>query len=361
MSNLIKRSILLVVTTLGLSAFSASAQIKLYWSASDGTGAYIVRADADGSNRSNIVSGAANVLGPNGLETANGLLYWPDQQLGAIQQANLDGSGVTTFASANNPYDVFGTATQIYWNSQTANYIDTQLTNGTGYLRLFASPVVDRPIAIEVTASNIYWAEFGSPGNLRRSDLNGSNIVTLIPSVDVRDFQVTSNYIYFADVKFPGGALKRANLDGTGVTNLVTAPFGGVDLINGVCVVSNAIYWSEYNIASGGGIRRASLNGSNRVDLYNAPPGTGIRGIVVLADVVSTAPAAPRFTNSVVTTNGFTYTLMVEAGRTYRVEASGNLTNWTEITNFVSPGTSVTLTNAIPVGGTNRFYRALTP
>jgi len=361
MFNLIQRSILFVVPALVLSAASASAQIKLYWTSSDATGAYIVRSDADGSNPTPIVSGAEKILGPNGLETANGLLYWPDQQLGSIQQANLDGSGVTRFASANNPYDVFGIGEKIYWNSQTANYIDAQLTNGTGYTRIFAAPVVDRPIAIEVTTSHIYWAELGNSGSLRRSNLDGSNAVTLVSNVDIRDIQVTSNYIYFADVKFPGGALKRANLDGTGVVKLVTAPFGGVYLISGICVVGDAIYWSEYNVFSGGGIRRTKLDGSNQVEIFNAPPGTGIRGVVALSDAVSTAPAAPRFTNAMASNKVFSYTLTVEAGRTYRVETSENLTQWTVTTNFVSSGTSVTLTNAIPVGGGHRFYRAVTP
>ena len=53
----------------------------------------MVRANADGSSPVNIVSGTANILGPNGLESANGLLYWPDQQLGAVKQVNPDGTG----------------------------------------------------------------------------------------------------------------------------------------------------------------------------------------------------------------------------------------------------------------------------
>lgn len=345
---------------LGVGVFSAAAQTKIYWTMTDNTGAYIVRADADGANPVNIVSGIANVKGPNGLETANGLLYWPDQQLNAIQQANPDGSGVTTFAAANNPYDVFGNPTQIYWTSQTGNYLDTQLPTGTGYQRLLSSPNVTSPFAVEVTATHIYWSEVSGQGRIRRSDLNGANIVTLIPNVFVYDLQVTSNYIYFADINYPNGALKRANLDGTAITNLVTGAFGGVDLINGLCVTTNFIYWSEYSVGSGGGIRRANLNGAGRVDLYNAPPGSGIRGVVVLSEVA--VPAAPPvFTSALKTPAGFAYTLQLEAGRTYRIETSGNLTNWTETTNFLSAGTSVNFTNPIPPGANQLFFRARTP
>jgi len=349
-----------VVIALGVGSFSAPGQTKIYCTMTDSSGAYIVRADADGSNPVNIVSGISNVKGPNGLETANGLLYWPDQQLNAIKQVNPDGTGVATFATASNPYDVFGIAGQIYWTSQTGNYLDTQSTNGTGFQRIFTSASVTSPFAVEVTADYIYWSEVSGQGRIRRADLNGGNITTLIPNVFVYDLQVTSNYIYFADINYPSGALKRANLDGTGITNLVTGAFGGVDLINGLCVTTNYLYWSEYNPASGGGIRRASLGGTDRVDLYNAPPGSGIRGVVVLPAVAAPA-AAPVFTSSALRTGGFAYALQTEVGRTYRIETSSNLTHWTEITNFTSAGTSISFTNPIPPGATNLFYRARTP
>ena len=82
--------------------------------------------------------------------------------------------------------------------------------------------------------------------------------------------------------------------------------------------------------------------------------------MVALSDVV-TAPAPPRFASTTLAAGQFTYTLQVESGRTYRIETSGNLNNWTEITNFVSTGTTVTLTNVIPPGTTNLFFRARTP
>lgn len=360
MQRAFKRFPLLGLTGLLLPAISATAQTKLYWTMTDGTGAYVVRADANGANPVTIVSGIANVKGPNGLEAINGQLYWPDQQLNAVKQANPDGSGVTAFTSASNPYDVCGTATQIYWTSQTGNYIDTQSTNGTGYQRLFDSATVTSPFAIEVTADYIYWSEVSGQGRIRRSDLNGGNVITLIPNVFVYDLQVTSNYLYFADINYPSGALKRANLDGTGITNLVTGAFGGVDLINGLCVTTNYIYWSEYNTFTGGGIRRASLGGTGRVDLYNALPGSGIRGVVLLPEVAAPTPP-PVFTSATKSLGGFAFTLQTEIGRTYRIETSSNFTNWTEITNFTSAATSISFTNPIPPGATNLFYRARTP
>ena len=338
--------------SLVLSAIlSASAATRIYWSATDATGSYVVRAEGDGSNPTNIVSGAANILGPNGLESAHGLLFWPDQQLGAIRQVNPDGTGIATVTLAQNPYDVFVKAQQVYWTSQQRNYIDTVQTNGAGYLRILASPTVSQPFAIEVTASNLYWSQVNGSGSIRRSDLDGSNIVTVIPNAYVYDFQVTSNFIYFADNNFPS-AIKRANLDGSGITNLVAD--GG--FYNGVCVTTEAIYWSALNDADGGGIRRADLDGRNATNLYNAPFGTSIRGVVVLADTVT----GPHFGQLAASVGQFKFTLEVDPGTSYRIETSANLTNWTEITNFVGSTRTITITNAVPAGSDNLFFRART-
>lgn len=330
---------------------TTAAQANLYWTATDAAGAYVMRAGGDGSNPTAIISGASKVRGPNGLEHAGGLLYWPDQQLNAVKQAGLDGSGVATFRLANNPYDVFRTGQQVYWTSQSGNYIDTQLAAGTGYQRLLAAPQVSAPYAIAVTAAHIYWSQVGGAGSIRRSDLNGANIVTIIPVAHVLDLQISGNFIYFADNNAPS-AIKRANLDGSGVTTLVTGE-SGIGLVNGLCLTDDTLYWSAFSDEEGGGIRRADLNGGTVANLYNAPAGTLTRGVVFLPGI--------QFTEPVAAAGQFSFTLQVEPGKTYRIETSGNLNNWTEITNFVSSGTTFSLTNSIPAGPGQLFYRARTP
>lgn len=338
-----------------IGAFAAlatmTAQADLYWTATDAAGAYVMRAADDGSNPAAIISGLSNVRAPNGLEHAEGLLYWPDQQLNAVKQARPDGTGATTFRLANNPYDVFSTGQQVYWTSQSGNYIDTQSANGTGYQRLLASPQVSAPYAIAVTGSHLYWSQVGGAGSIRRSDLNGANIVTIIPTAHVFDLEVAGNFLYFADNNAPS-AIKRAYLDGSGVTTLVTGE-SGIGLVNGLFVTDDAIYWSAFSDEAGGGIRRADLNGGNVANLYNAPAGTVVRGVVVLPGI--------RFTDPVAAAGEFSFTLQVEPGKTYRIETSGNLDNWTELTNFISSGTTFSLTNAIPAGPGQLFYRARTP
>lgn len=351
----IHRLLRVITTLLCFVSWDGFGQVKLYWTATDSTGASLMKANSDGSNPTAIATGASNIRGPNGLEAINGVLYWPDQQLGEIRMVNPDGTGIAAFSSANNPYDVFGTSQQVYWTSQTGSYIDTQLLDGNGYQRILGSSSVTSPFAIEVTASHIYWSQVNGSGSIRRSDLSGGNIVTLIPNAFVYDFQVTANYIYFADNNYPS-AIKRANLDGTGIVTLLAD--GG--FYNGICVTEDALYWSAFQDAAGSGIRRMNLDGSNPVNLYNAPAGTSVRGIVVMAPTAG-APTPPEFTAASVVPSGFAYTLKVESGKSYRVETSPDLATWTEITNFTSAGTAFSTTNSIPPGTERLFHRARTP
>lgn len=102
----------------------------------------------------------------------------------------------------------------------------------------------------------------------------------------------------------------------------------------------------------------AGLDSSNRVDLYNAPGGTSVRGVVVFSQGAS-APA-PRFSNPAVGPGGFSATLAVEAGRGYGVEASSDATHWSEVTHFTSTGATYTFTCPLPAGINSLLFRAVT-
>ena len=343
-------------TGLVAAALPASASESIYWTATDASGGYVIRANGDGSNPTPVVSGNDVILGPNGLEYFHGVLYWPDQQLGAVKQVNPDGTGLRTFAEAQNPYDVFADGQAVYWTSQESNYIDTTLLDGSGYQRLLASPGVNRPFAIARTEAHLYWSQVTGSGNIVRSDPNGANPISLIPNAYVYDFQVTANYIYYADNNFPGG-IRRANLDGS---NGITLVPGGA-LFNGICVTDDAIYWSAFLDADGGGIRRSGLDGSNPVNLYNAPSGTSVRGVVVIPD--NPGGGSPRFQSYHLGKEGLIVALEAEVGKPYRIETSSTLRpgEWTEVTNFTAASSLVNVTNAISPAVGNAYFRARTP
>ena len=67
---------------------------------------------------------------------------------------------------------------------------------------------------LEVDSNYIYWSNFAN--SIKRADLNGSNITTLISSNRMETFEIDSNYIYLDH--WNGSApysIARANLDGT--------------------------------------------------------------------------------------------------------------------------------------------------
>jgi hypothetical protein len=112
----------------------------------------------------------------------------------------------------------------------------------------------------------IYWSDAGR-GEIRRANLDGTEMTTLVsrlsfPSGPALDF---AGGMIWAD--FTGGDLRRANLDGTGQTTLIKlgAPFAPVlDLAVG------QMYWTDWGNSSGGdggSIQRANLDGSGLTTL----------------------------------------------------------------------------------------------
>jgi len=144
-------------------------------------------ANGDGTGPKEIVSGAANILGPNGLEYGNGFLYWPDQQLNVISKVRPDGSGWAVFTTVTNAYDVFITSERVYWTARGpsgANRIlNSAKLHGSDDTSAGPKPTV-RPFAVEVSDSFIYWSQINSVieegsanpqpslGNARRVDNN---------------------------------------------------------------------------------------------------------------------------------------------------------------------------------------------
>src|SRR5690242_10161218 len=103
----------------------------------------------------------------------------------------------------------------------------------------------------------IYWSEFGG-GTIRRANLDGSEMTTLVsglanplgPALDL-----ASGQMYWGD--YGSGDIWRANLDGTGQTILISGLRGpGGPRLD---VSSGQMYWENND---GGDIRRANLDGT---------------------------------------------------------------------------------------------------
>lgn len=131
---------------------------------------------------------------PNSATTA-GRLFFLDLSGGRILSANSDGSDLKTIISEGR-----------------------KLPDG---------------LALDLSAGHIYWTNMGDPvrndGSIMRSDLNGSNVVTIVPpggTFTPKQLQLEkrSGKLYWSDRE--GMRVMRANIDGSEVETLVDTSLG---------------------------------------------------------------------------------------------------------------------------------------
>jgi len=131
-------------------------------------------------------------------------------------------------------------------------------------------------VAVDVAGGHIYWTGMGNPsandGFIKRSDLDGSNVVTLVPAGGTytpkqMKLDLAGGKMYWSDRE--GMRVMRANLDGSSVEALVTTGQTDADRMDNSrwCVgialdlAGGFFYWSQKGPTNGhvGTLRRAHL------------------------------------------------------------------------------------------------------
>lgn len=236
----------LLALALSVSSFAAVAADSLVWSetyqkflprfaniGSINTGSLL-----PGSPTSALVNDSSQVKGPNGVEFVAGRIWWPDQQLGLIGSVKADGTDYQAFFTPRTPYDLDVHGSKLYWTSQQTNQIYTiDLSQSDPDSTLLLDSGLASPFAIDVTADGIYWSQVASSSRLMRSNLDGTNVQTLLTGVQSYDFEVVGSSIYMSTTD---GFIKRSNLDGSDLVTLAS----GLGFLNGIDVTNNAIYVS---------------------------------------------------------------------------------------------------------------------
>jgi len=182
---------------------------KIYWA--DATTQKIYRADLDGRNSEILID--------------VGLFRAPDYGVGVGADRNLEFSTVWGLALdlANH---------ELYWTDYFAGDIHRASMEGafdvSRVTRLVAGLVTPRGITIDDTDGSIYWVtgEFGS--EVMRSFGDGSGVEVLVSkklgTLLKQPFQIeldtVAGQMYWTDRDT--GLIQRANLDGSGVTTLLT-------------------------------------------------------------------------------------------------------------------------------------------
>ena len=299
----------LLALALSVSSFAATAADQLVWSetyqqflprfafvSSINTGSSVPGSPSDA-----LVDLASEVKGPNGVEFVADRIWWPDQQLGAIGSVKADGSDFKSYA-AGNPYDIDVYGNTLYWTSLNTGQIKTIDLSAASPVSINLKSGLSSPFAIDVTADGIYWSQVVSSNQLMHSNLDGTNVQTLLTGVQSYDFEVVGSHLYLSTTD---GFVKRSNLDGS---NLVTLA-SGLGFLNGIDVTDSTIYVSALDgvttLPSGnqtlgaGRIFSMALDGSNVSEIRRAQElydpnlpfsPSKVRGVAVLSVTAAPVP-----------------------------------------------------------------------
>ncbi|MCE2438452.1 MAG: hypothetical protein J4F39_03385 [Candidatus Latescibacteria bacterium] len=253
----------------------ATGTSKLYWS--DWGTDKIQRADLDGSNVEDLVSGAG-LNGPDGLalDMAGGKMYWTDAGTAKIQRADLDGSNVEDLVTSglSVPYglalDLSGG--KLYWTDRQNGKIQRADVDGSNVedLLTLAGLAFPGEIALDVANGKMYWTNPGSD-KIQRADLDGANLEDLVTSglssPTGLALDLSGGKMYWTDRGTR--KIQRAGLDGSSVEDLVATGLmspNGLDLD----VSGGKMYWTDVDADK---VQRADLDGSNVEDLLTSADG----------------------------------------------------------------------------------------
>lgn len=307
----IRGGLLLLVVGLWVPSFAGATERKIYWT--DITTRKIQRANPDGTQIEDVHTPASDFPGGPGIPHALAFdpvaekLYWLQNGGGSgIWRADLDGSNaeqVIPAGGAKEDVDLDPIGRWLYWTQVGPSHevlragidgLDTEVIWNTDDPDEYPNL---RGIVVDPDEGKVYWSDRG----IRRSNLDGSELVPLIPNVVAQSIALDprTRTLYWVE---PGASerVRRASLDDLQVEELVTEsleePSGiSLDLQDG------KIYWNDQYL---GKIQRANLDGSLVedvvLDLANPsdvlfvpePPSPLSRGIALSVTAVVVAAMA---------------------------------------------------------------------
>ena len=216
---------------------------KVYWAAENpsGSGGTINSANLDGTGVTELASIFAVPMGI-AVDTAGSKLYWTNSS-GRIQSANLNGSSIKNVISSGleNPTDIVVSNGFIYW-TENSNSIRRVNITGQKVPRDVATNL-DTVGGIAVGGGKVYWTEMTSEsaGTVNGANLNGTNFETLATLLSAPmgiGVDTTGNMLYWTNAR---GRVQRANLDGSGIKNVVTGLISATKLVIGGANVAEAV------------------------------------------------------------------------------------------------------------------------
>ena len=238
---------------------------KMYWS--DWDTDTIRRSNLDGSNIETVITGEEGSRIAFALEGWTGRMYWTElsweSDTAILRRADVDGSNVEVITEIETPLvlavDSFRYDGTLYWSRWDSSTIQ----------RSYGEPIslgMEGPgsIAVDTTDDMLYWLDKRTR-SIRRANLDGTNVEDLVTGLeDAKDIalDLVAGKMYWTEQGM--GAIRRADLDGSNVENLLT------DIENpgsiALDVLEKKMYWTVRGASrfpDSGIIQRSNLDGSN--------------------------------------------------------------------------------------------------
>ena len=241
---------------------------KMYWA--DWATNTIRRADPDGSNVETLITAGEGSRITFALDWFWGKIYWTESSWESdttiLRRADVDGSNVEITTEIETQQLVlavdsfFGHGT-LYWSRW-----DSRTISSYGYDEVSISLGMEGPgsIAVDTTDDMLYWLDKRTR-SIRRANLDGTNVEDLVTGLeDAKDIalDLVAGKMYWTEQGM--GAIRRADLDGSNVENLLT------DIENpgsiALDVLEEKMYWTVRGASrfpDSGIIQRSNLDGSN--------------------------------------------------------------------------------------------------
>ena len=195
-------------------------------------------------------------------------------ELRDVKLRKSDGSGsdaqLSAYALLNEPQQTVHTVTvttsgegvsrPMYWTAGD-NTIRRSKLDGTQVQVLFEGGNL-RDIALDVSGGKMYWVDTRIDA-IRRANLDGSGVVDVVPNLGGPTglaLDISGGKVYWMDYSLD--KIQRANLNGSGVEDLVT----GLSSPRGIAldVSGGKMYWTDTGTDK---VHRADLTGTNVEDL----------------------------------------------------------------------------------------------
>ena len=198
-------------------------------------------------------------------------MYWIDAKTGTLHRLIKDEVENLLPNVQNVTSLVVDTSgSKLYWtaqNAKNAGTINTANLDGTNPQILRTLRSVPRGIALDSTNGKLYLTN--SQHRLQRINLDGTGFeYDFILNVDApMNIAVSSSSVYWTETTEGFGRIRRANLDGSSVQNLVTNLTEPLPL----AVINGKLYWTNGTRENKGELQRADLNGFNREVLQTLP------------------------------------------------------------------------------------------